>query len=495
MKRILALLLCAALCLSMCSAVAANTDYNSQPEKMARQYTDGSGVKGSIVFHAEGDAEWAQAISSISDVELQLRLMDVLNSGYHARLYVSQDGRSLAMTELWSDGGDTAWLTSEFLMGSTYAFSAEKNLLTDLTGIGRANPTWYSAAANMLLNMNDKTWEESWLPKLEPTFQALEMWLAPYASEPERLDVNGSVRMLVRYQVPAADIKQQIKALLPDLLSNQRLTKLLNSLMTEQQAEMYLHAGYLWYYEQIIDALPLEGNVVMERQFSTLGEDYSTMLTFPVADARYGLKELTIMQEADNTTLSMIFEDKTILLTAQCDRNGLVMGTVRVYDEQNGSIALGYELESSLETSVDEKEREHERYHWVLSAQPELSFLAADDPARSAYRSFDPFMVDVKADFYSKSGATTATTLELAVEVSAAGSNAGMNAVIKTASQWHLPEAYTGTAVMLDQLTDDQRAELWQDWLNNGMMAIAALRPADEVSVEDEATQTDLTEE
>lgn len=501
MKRILAMLLCLALCLSGVNALAANSSgdfvqllYQNQPHKMLLQYLGGSGVKGTLTFAAQGDAEWVKPIADISGVELQLRAINEVLSDYQLKLYVQEGDAETAVTEVFSNGGDTAWFRSDFLMGNVYRFNARQNMITGLTSMGRENPSWYAALVNMLAQIGEERWTTKWEPELESAYQLIDEWLAPYATAPEMLEVNGEKRMLVRYAVPGKDVVRQMKLLLPILLGNEQLTKLVNNMMTDEQAERYLHEGYLWYFNQLLDGLTLEGNVVLERQFTALGKDYSTLVTLPMTNNPAGIREITFMQEQDAMSLNLIQEQRTVLISAAPDKDDTMAGTVRVYEDAGENMALSFELNRAVSEYTDDKEREHQDYHWVLKVRPELAFLSANDPVSGAYKQFDPFTVDVNAQYYSKPGDTSAVTLKLNAEVTCQGSKAGVEATIKTASPWKVDAAYNGQTVDLEKMTDEQRADLFQDWLKNAMLAISGLRPEPADAPVDAATATDLTE-
>lgn len=486
MKRVLCLLLCMMLLCAQ-SAFAAEL-YDSQPEKMTLQFLRGSGIKGSMTLTATGDAPWAAALQPISGVEMQLRALDGQSEGYQYRMYVSQNGQTSALTEIMSDGGSQAYLQSEFLLGNTYVLPAEADLLSTLAGLNRENLTWYSAGIRML-QINGSTWQESWAPELEPIYQSIDTWLIPYAAAPEVMTMDGEKQMLVRYEVPAADVKAEMKALLPQLLSNQRLMGRVRSQATTEQADLYLHEGYLWYYEQVIDALPLEGKVVLERRVTTMGEDRGMLMTFPVAGVK-GLKEITLQTEGEKVSATLLFNDKTVEWSSTPSGERNTMGTLRVLCDEGKSLSVGYELMQDVRKSVDESGRTSENYIWRLNAQPELSNV--EESARERYITFDPMAVDISAVFSSKSGDTTPVTLNLKANVMMSGSALELAATMKSASPWKLPEMPTENLVDLMALSAEERTALWQDMLANAMLTLADLRPAPVATMTDLATPTDM---
>ena len=128
MKRILCLLLAAALLL--CAIGASAEKYSTEPEKLLLQFKKGSGLKGTISVNATGPDEWAKTLSAMNGQTLQLRALDEGASGFQYRLYVEDEEQGMVcMTEAVGDG-TTGYITSDFLPGKTYTLPATEGFVS-----------------------------------------------------------------------------------------------------------------------------------------------------------------------------------------------------------------------------------------------------------------------------------------------------------------------------------------------------------------------------
>ena len=489
MKRIVCLLLCLVLALTALTA-SADTYYSNEPEKLLRQFDRGSGIKGTLTLNASGSADWAQLLSQMNGVELQLRALDS-SSGFHYRMYVSDADEMIAMTEVIGNR-ETATLTSDFLMGKVYSFSATNGFLSALLDLGQENTNWYTLATNILLVQQD-TMTDKWLPALQSALDALDAWLTPYLST-EILERDGEKLILTRYTIPVDSVKAEMKALIPAMLAGSTLNGLLTAQASEEQAALYLQSDYAVYYQQVIDAMPLTGNLVLERTTTMKGDLCGMLLDLPVADTVNGLREISYMEESGETELVLSFTDRTFTLTASRDDDDITTGAVRLVCDEGQSVSVAYEMRTQSEKQTDEKSRNHEVYDWTITMEPDLSHLDVLDPNRANYVTFEPASLHINAHLYSKSGDTSAVTATLTVALATGDNTLDATLTLKSASPWQLPELAEGEATDISAMTDGQRSELLNDWFNNGLMALSLLRPATMTDLEAEATATDMTE-
>ena len=487
MKRLVCVLLC--LMMVMTAVVASAADfYGSEPEKLFRQFLRGSGVKGTLQLDVSGSADWARLLNQMSGVELQLRALDS-SQGLQYRLYVSDADEMVAMTEIVGDA-EKAYLTSDFLMGKVYSFPAADGLTSALLDLGQENTNWYTLALNIFMVQSD-TMEDKWLPQLESVLTAIDAWLSPYLST-ETISRNGETLVLSHYEIPVDSFKAELKAILPAMLNNSELMALVDNQASDAQQALYLEPAYVTYYEQVVDQLPLEGNIVLEQTLTLKGESCGLLLSFPVADTKGGLKEITYSTEDGETSLMLVYQDHSIVVEADESEQGMTTGAFRIIRNEGQSISIAFTMVSSVTTETDEKSRNHETYDWRFELEPDLTHLDLLDPSRANYLDFEPATLTVNAHFYSKNGDTNAVTLNLTAALVTGDNEAQLTATLKSASPWQLPEMPESEAMVdLNAMTDDQRAELLNDWFNNGLAALSLLKPAEEAV----ATATDIASE
>ena len=483
MKRIVCLLLCLVMALTTLAASAAEY-YSSEPEKLLRQFIRGSGIKGTLVITAEGKTQWVKDLTQMNGVELQLRALDS-KQGLQYRLYAEEDDQMTCMTEIVGDT-KTAYLTSDFLMGKVYTFPAADGLLSALLDLGQKNTNWLTLAENILLVQQD-TFETKWTPELTSALDAIDAWLSPYLST-ETFEKDGQTYVATQYEIPVAAFKSQLKAVLPFILKNTSLMELLTAQASDEQAALYLQPTYQVWYEQQIDALPLEGNISLERTTDLKGTQVGILLDLPVYDKKSGLKEISIWYQGDDMELDVFFNDRTVQFTASTDASKTTNGALRVMREEGESFSVGYMMTYTKATTTDEKSRNHEEYDWQISYESDLSHLDPLDPARESYAEIEPGKLHINGHFYSKNGDTNAVTATLEVEWATEDDHVTGVLTLKSASPWQFPEMPDGDTQDISLLTDEARAELLNDWYQNGLAALSVYADLGE------ATMTDLPE-
>lgn len=486
MKRFVCLIMALVLCLTCLSATAEDASQMPQLQKLMLQYIKGSGLRGLITLNVEGDKPWAQLLSALNDTPIQLRFIDGISDGFQYKLYLTgEDGAEKNLSQIYSDGSGTAWIQSDFLLDTLVSFPTELDLLSSLAGLDVDNPTWYFSALRMLL-MTEESWTESWEPQLADASMLLDSWMNAYAGSPTILDQGDGKIMQFRCEIPAEDIKQQLKALVPVLLENQELMTLAARQVSREQEDLYLNAGYEWYYNQCIDALPLSGSIVLERQATVLGEPVSMLMTFPVAG--FGtLQEVSILQAESTASLTLTWEEKTLSITAVTtagdDGSEQLSGEISCQPKDGDGFAADYTLVSKKATGMDDNGRDTETYTWDITLTPDAG----------AENSFSPIQLKAQALLYSKAGDFNPTTLEFSSAATVDECTVSLALKLRTTSLWELPAAPDERVTRsLDSMTPDERTTLLEDWVANALLALAAQKS---MSTEAPATESAAPEE
>ena len=267
LKRILSVLLCAALLLGG-TALAAKEDDYTLPELLYQQFAvQDYPIRGSVAVTASGTASWLDFLLPLTASTLHVRLLNLEDSDDFQYQVFSQDdsGSQQGLTQLYRVG-DTLYLRTDVL--------PDVLLSMPLAESGKSNPSFYSVLAEMMAQP-DILWESMWQPALEEYLNELELWLADYAAEPDTMTENGELVMRVSYVIPADDVKEQTKLMWKQALYDETLLTLLRPMMTEEQQAAYLNPALGYFYDACIDALPLSGDLRLSRKFSARGDTLS----------------------------------------------------------------------------------------------------------------------------------------------------------------------------------------------------------------------------
>lgn len=529
MKKFLCLLT-ALVCLAA-TALAVELEY-TLPEKFSQQVKFGSGVKGTVMLSASGGAQWLELLLPFTGTEMQIRAIQTkegsgLSASQRAEGFEFQyqifaqdeEGRQQAVTWLYGDKED-AYLSSDMLPGTILRIPQGGKLLEAILGSEGENPTIFSVIQG-IAGVDQSMWQDAWLPAFKAYESALEMWMDNYALEPSVLrKADGSASMLVRYEIPAAAVKAQMKTMMASLVQDQVLQSLLRPLMSVEQQALYLNPALVYYYDAVIDALPLTGDVLLSRELSSLGEVLSTSVSLPLPENDGGWTELEYDLTGTDTTLSLTGDEMTVtLLMGESAANAETTawtGVLRMLPAEGEKLSAAFSLRKTRTTSQDASGYGHERTIWVLEAQPDLTHLEEDDEARDEYAVFEPVSLSLGLHYYSKSKDNNPTTLEMELAAQMPTFELALAGKVKTSNAWVREELFRDGAEDVLTMTEERMAELAEQFTRNAAVTMTALyatpepvataeptaepqtatstdvSAATDAAVEDSATATDL---
>lgn len=491
MKRFLCLMLCLAMTV-MCVGAHAEDEY-SLTEKLQRQIEFGNGVKGAVVLNASGESEWIKALAQLNDTDIQIRAIKAQDSDqFQLYLYVLDGETQLALTRLYGDDQDL-YLNSELLPALTLGYHTGGSMVESLMPKAE-NASWYSAALE-LLTIPETTWAQTWRPMLETYYADLELWLMDYAADPEvNQRADGDTLMTVRYEIPADAVKNQIKALVQKALNDAELMNQLGALVSAEQQWTYLMAGLMYYYEAAIDAMNLEGDVVLERDLSTMGETVATAIQLPLP-ASTGWRMLVVEQSETGTSVSLAGENTNIMLEMETMTatalSANFSGMLRVVPEEEGQeTAVAFKLSKASSNTVDDDTREHDVTNWKLELSP-----AKDDQGKD----FEPVTLTLMTHLHSKSAKRNATTLEVTASFAQGADQLSVAGSIKTASPWVLDQLDSAGAEDVSAMTESYLREIMGTMWTNLQAELSSIKPEEipapvtDADNAQTATGTDLT--
>lgn len=466
MKKLICLLLSVML-VALCTTAMAKVEYTLL-EKWQRQVDFGNGIKGTLKVNVDGDADWAKLLAPLKDVPMEIRAIHDGDT-FQYRLYVEKGEEMLGLTQLYGDQ-QTVYLKSDLLPDALLSLNAGGDVLNTLAGVtAQQNPSLYSAMLN-LLNIPQTSWDGKWVPALKPYESAIELWLESYASSPSVLrGEDGSATVLVRYDVPADAVKAQLKGLWSNVLQDGTLLPLLQAQLNQAQQETYLDANWLYYYEQVIDALPLEGSVVLEREMTAKGDTLRTDMVFPLAQD--GWSSLTIHQAEEATSFQLQGSEKELALDLEktvSGDSGNYQGKLRYVpaDKAQKAAALAFTLVETKTTAVDEDTRSHDMTTWKLNIQPDGDYTG------EGWETITPAEVNLQLHLHSKSQQSSPVTVAVSADVKLAEAQIAVELELMTRSKWVMDSLPTEGAVDVASLSTEEVTWKLADLGLNGLTMI-----------------------
>lgn len=482
-KRMICLFMALVLALSCTGALAVT--YDGLWEKMQLQLV-GNGLKGSASLSAQGSADWVKVINGLfADTTLEFRGIQSDNQKQY-QAYFLRGEEQLGLTRLFSDG--ESWVLSSDLPGTEkLRFSAQEDLMQQLTAQEPGlNPSWYSVAL-ALFQMDKEEFTERWTPTLEKYEQALELWITDYAAAPEVIREPGQdTQMRVTYEIPVSAIKAEAAALVRSMLGDDTLRGLLSSVMSEEQQAAYLNMGWADYYAQLLNGLELGGDATMERLMSLTGEQLYTKVLLPLSAEKTGYDTLMMYQTDAALTVSLAGSTDTLIFDLQEKdetTSGISMkGTVerQMADGGEGGFKTDFALLQSNRESTDDDGRQHEYKSLTLTLTPENE---------------EPMTLTAMVHLHSKSANFNPTTLVLDATWTQGDDSLVLSATFKTASAWVLQDFDAAGAKDYAALSEAEKSDAWSGYQQGALSLLTGMTTAaNTATVTDLATPDVLTE-
>lgn len=479
MKKLICFVLSLALMLTAVSATALQK--YTLVEKWQRQVAAGNGIKGTLTLNVSGETEWAKLLAPISGVPLELR---AIHEGdvFQYRAYAQKGEEMLGLTQLYGDD-QGIYLKSDLVPDTLLTLPTGGDVMNRLAGVQEGGtPTLYSAMMN-IMNVPQTTWEGKWLPALSTYEAAIELWLENYASAPSvKRAEDGSATVLVRYDIPAEALKSEIKALWGNVLQDTALLPLLKGQLNEAQQEVFLNPHLKYHYDQVIDRLALNGNVVLEREMTAKGDPVRTEMTFPL-DTQ-GWTALRISQLGETTTFDMQGKDQQFVLevnqTAAAEGSAAYQGCIRMIpaDKEKKAIAAAYTLVEVKSNSQDEDGRSHDITNWTVNLQPDAEFSG------EGWEKVEPMEIAVRFHMHSKSLEFNPVTIDTDITVKLADAEIAVDFNLLTRSKWVMDELPTQGAVDISTMDEAARTQFFTDLGMNGLTVLMMAKQEAEPTVE-----------
>ena len=531
MKKILCVMLCLMLMIPAASAETADT----LPKLLARQLTAGYGLRGYADIDASGVAEWLNYLLPFTPADIQIRAIGEKqgevsaviddDDDWQIRFYVENSAEEeVGTTWLYGDPNGI-YFQSELLPGEAISLPVENvHLLYQLmrgefdelffafdpmnlrAPVSNGNASSYEAIAN-LLGIPADEWDAKWLPVLNKYLLHIDLWLAGYGDSSFVNGEAGKLTMSGTYTIPAADLKREAKYLIGQMLYDVELQNLLLPYVTLEQRITYLNPSLVYYYEACIDALPLEGDIVLAREMSAMGDIVSTTVSLPIpalpdkltapigqtAQALFGLScenilsgmnRITLTQFGNEISLTISGTQRSIELQAAdeaTDENAMhLKGALRITPEigvDENYMSAAFSLDFDQRIWQDESYNDHDTTTFAVSFAPDLTSLEEDDLFRNVYTEFSPVSLALTVD-YRNDPYKANSPVQVNVDVAATLPDAEVSAkvVLRVTTKLEMQQlSHDNTAENLEQMTETRKSDLLESFISNAIITMANL--------------------
>ena len=450
MKRLLILML--ALMLMVVGGETALSEY-SLPEKMQKQLSIGSGLKGSFMIHEEGWDEEAPFLKALNNGTFDFRGL-ALADGTEALYYCYQTDdqeEQRNKTDLYIKDG-TAYLASDFLPETVIAIPGVGNLADKaIAHPGHGNPPFYSALLRLVQALQGGK-ASDWEAAFSPYQQKTELWLSLFPVDTEYLsDESGRSMLQISYSIPFQAVQGFLADLIQDLVQDEAIRGLLEPILTAEQQNIYLNPNLIPYYREIAFGLVSEENLVLSRTSDIkTGEICSSSLRLPLSAGLFGYDALQIDQITGQSMVCSLVSDREMIrvswpepfqLTGNFDHT---LTCLRVQTAQDGgteipSHALSVHLTGNVTTedTPDEEGKTHETYDYVCAITQDEA-LCGEEFQGVKLDPFEPVELHFNFHFSSKNAQQSPTTLEVRMEGLQGKKSLRLSGTFKSAAPWIL---------------------------------------------------------
>lgn len=530
MKRLLCVLLCMLLAVPCAGAETADT----LQKLLVRQLTAGYGLRGNITITANGVADWLEYLLPFTVPDIQIRAIGQKQGGasdavddddeWQVRLYAkNSEGKEVGTTWLYGDP-EGIYFQSELLPDTILALPvADTHLLYqlfrgDLTDLffsfdpmelsapgPNGNPSSYEALAN-ILGIPAETWETEWFPVLKKYFQHLDLWLTGYGDPSFMTGDTGALKLSATYTIPVDDLKAEAKYLVGQMLYDGELQNLLAPLVAMEERVIYLNPSLVYFYEACIDALPLEGDIILSREMSAQGEIVSTMVSLPLptlpeemiapvgnaaasifglpyTDLLQGMKRVAITQNGTDRTLTLSGEKRSLsfgAVVSNPDEDTTVLqGAMRIAPNagvEENALSATFTCSMSHKIWQDEKYIDHDTTAFSIAFVSDLDELSPDDPFRSTYIDFSPVSLAYTLDYRNNSfQEESPAQVNLSVDAQLPDAQVSVDAVARITTQLSMQKLSSMGAQDMSTLSEERKDEIVSTLLSNAVITMANL--------------------
>ena len=414
------------------------------PEKMYNQLAIGSGLKGTFTITAEGEKFRTPFLNAVTDAEFSLR---GISSGKDYHYYVFQtdeNEQQTGLSELYRREGITHF-RSDMVPGKILAFPTLIQYVEALFPPKGENAS-SSSFVSKIISLPETERKEKWDPVLTRYQNELEMWLAEFTVNADTVKLDTGLSALdFTYEIPMSRVNEKIVSLFGEFASDPEMNKLLDSVMTKEEKQLYANGNLLYFYQEALNTLDLNMPVRMNKRVSAMGDLLRFRLEMPLDERTTGYSSFRIETIGKLTVYTLRKTGQTIVLgipAADTFKQTAYEQSVwyaNIMTEEAGETkhtnrAVRIDIRKTNEVH-EEDEKTHETDHYSLNIVRDTSYLP-EDTDLSAIPDSDPVSMEIDLHYSSKYAQNSATTLDLTAEVRDGDSTLNISARLKTSAPW-----------------------------------------------------------
>jgi len=489
MKKIL-FIATVVLCLMLiCNSFAATY---TLPEKMQKQLSIGSGLKGSFIIRATGSKFNTPFIDQITDAEFHIRGITSGGDLHYSLFQQNESGQQSAVNELYRKDG-IYYFRSDMVQGKILAFPTLSQYLDALFPLHNEN-TSSSSFVSKLISMSENEKKEKLNPILNRYQKELEMWLAEFTIQADTVKLeNGLSALDFTYNIPMNKVFEKIINLYGEFTSDQELISFLDTVMTAEEKSLYFNNNLLYYYQDSLNSIDLSRSILMTKRVSAMGELLRFYLEFPLDERITQFHTLSIEMIDQLTVYTLRSSDKTIcvaipessVFSAPSYNQSIWLACIHAdgsSDNASESFAYRADIERNNEAYNDDSESSHEtnQYHIVL--QKDTKYLPEECDLNTLSET-DDILIDIALHYSSKYAQNSATIVEVSASVSTGDSSLNIEGKFKTATPWIFMPFEVIDPIQTGAEIPSVIEPYMTDWISNAPSIIHHLSPEDETEI------------
>ena len=443
MKKRVAVIIAMILTLIVSSSYAA---YNTLPEKMYKQLAIGSGLKGTVSIHAEGEKFNTPFLRTVSGAEFNLRgEVSVPSNDLYFYLFQDDEGNQTAMSELYRKEG-VYYFRSDMVPGKTLLFPTSVQFLESLFPVKGENLSPAAFIMN-IISLPENDVKQNWDPVLTKYQNNLEMWLAGYTVNAETVKQDNGVSALVfSYEIPMSDVNKQIIQLFSELTTDPEVIALLDTVMTQEEKDLYLNHNLIYFYTETLKSINTDSTLKMNKRVSALGEVLGFRLELPMDEKSTGCQMFSMEMTEGNTIYTLQKQNQVTVLGLPVTENNEAQSYDRTYwfsrvssDTDKDNISVRIEINKTNETfktqNAKDEEISNEKNLYKVNIVHDTRYLP-EGTDTSKLQEFETMTADVEMHYSSKYAQSSGTKLVINASVHQGESVMTAKAEVSTVKNW-----------------------------------------------------------
>ena len=411
-------------------------------EKMYNQLSIGSGLKGTFRITADGEKFSTPFLDAVTDAEWSLR---GIRSGSDLHYYIFQTNEQeeqSAFSELYRREG-VYYFKSDMVQGQILSFPVLSQYIESLFPSGGENGS-SSSFITGIISLPENTRKEKWDPVIQRYQNELEMWLADFTVKADTVKLENNLSALdFTYEIPTININEESLRIFSRIMSDPEAVALLDTVMTEEEKQIYLNPNLLYFYAEALRSLDIDQPVRMSKRVSAIGDLLRFRLELPLDERTTGYQSVCIEMIGQLTLITLIKTGETLLVgfpsaeklqQSAFDQSFWFARVNADPEKAKDNRAIRIDVKKTNET-FEKDEKTHETDHFDISVTQNTQYLP-EHTDLSLLPETSPIQATVELHYSSKYAQNSATTLEINADIRQADSVMKITGKLKTAAPW-----------------------------------------------------------